>query len=271
MKLLNAKKEFNEILKQNGVADYENNVTQLFLHVLKIDRTELFLKTELTKKEYKKIKRLVVKRASHYPLQYIIKNVEFYGNRISVNKNVLIPRNETEQLCEMVAGVSNGKKVLDLCTGSGCIGLGIKANSSADVTLADVSKKALSVARKNAKQNGLNVKIVKSDLFSNIKEKFDIIVSNPPYIKTSVLKTLQPEVQFEPMLALDGMEDGYYFYKKIIEEAPKFLNKFGEIYFEVGIGQAKTVAKLLSKHFECIRIVKDYYNKERIVCAKLKG
>jgi release factor glutamine methyltransferase len=271
MKLITAKQEFNEILKQSGVDDVSNNVTQLFLHALNLNRSELVLKTDLTNEEYNKVKRLVKKRAKHYPLQYIIKSVEFYGNTICVNKNVLIPRNETEQLCEMVAKNANGKKVLDLCTGSGCIGLGIKANSTANVTLADISKGALNVARKNAKLNGLKVKVVETDLFSNVKGKFDIIVSNPPYIKTKDLEKLQPEVKFEPELALDGMADGYYFYKKIINEAPKFLNKFGEIYFEVGVGQAKTVAKLLSKHFECIRIVKDYYNKERIVYAKLKG
>lgn len=271
MKLIDAKKEFNNILKQNGVEDVNNNVTQLFLHALNLTRAQLILKTELTFEEYSKVKRLVKKRALRYPLQYIIKQVEFLGNTIIVNKNVLIPRNETEQLAQMVASVANDKQVLDLCTGSGCIGLGIKANSTAEVTLSDVSENALKVARKNAKLNGLNVKIVKSDLFLNIKGKFDIIVSNPPYIKTKDLISLQPEVKFEPELALDGMSDGYYFYKKIIEEAPKFLNKFGEIYFEVGVGQAKTIAKLLSKHFECIRIVKDYYNKERIVCAKLKG
>ena len=115
-------------------------------------------------------------------LKELIKDVEFFGNTISVNKNVLIPRNETEQLCEMISKTANGKKVLDLCTGSGCIGLGIKANSSADVTLSDISAGALKVAKQNAINNGLDVKIIKSDLFNNITDKFDIIVCNPPYV-----------------------------------------------------------------------------------------
>lgn len=265
-----AKQEFNNILKNSGIADYDNNTTQLFLHVLKINKTAFLLKDEITSQEYNAVKKLVLKRAKRYPLQYLIKDVEFFGNTISVNKNVLIPRNETEQLCEMISKTANGKKVLDLCTGSGCIGLGIKANSTADVTLSDISAGALKVAKQNAINNGLDVKIVKSDLFNNITDKFDIIVSNPPYIKTNDLLDLQPEVKFEPVLALDGKADGYYFYKKIIEEAPKFLNSKGEIYFEFGVGQAKTIAKLLSKHFECIRIVKDYYNKNRFIYAKLK-
>lgn len=270
MELNKAKQEFNKILKDNGVVDYENNTTQLFLWVLKVNKVELLLKQQISNKEYKKLKQLVLKRAKHYPLQYLIKSVEFFGNKIIVNKNVLIPRNETEQLCEMVAKNSNNKKVLDLCSGSGCIGLGIKLNSSADVTLSDISSGALKVAKKNAKQNKLNVKFIKSNLFENIKEKFDIIVSNPPYIKTCDLINLQPEVKFEPMVALDGKDDGLFFYKKIIEEAPKFLNDFGEIYFEFGLGQEQSIKKLLSKDFECIKIFKDYYNKNRFIYAKLK-
>lgn len=270
VKRIEAKKEFNNILKNSGITDYDNNTTQIFLWVLGLTKTELLLKEEITEEEYLKIKRLILKRAKHYPLQYLIKYVEFYGNKIYVNKSVLIPRNETEQLCEMVSKTANNKSVLDLCTGSGCIGLGIKANSTATVTLSDVSSKAIYVAKKNAKLNNLTVKIVKSDLFENIKGKFDIIVSNPPYIKTKDLSGLQPEVKFEPMLALDGMADGYYFYRKIINQAVNFLNPGGEIYFEYGVGQSKTIAKLLSKRFECIRIIKDYYNKNRFIYAKLK-
>lgn len=270
VQITEAKKEFNNILKQSNISDTENNVAQLFLHVLNCSRVEYLTKVTITEDEYKQIKRLVIKRSKHEPLQYIVGEVEFCGNKIKVNKNVLIPRNETEQLCDLVSKTANDKKVLDLCCGSGCIGLGIKANSSADVTLADVSLKALNVAKNNAKLNNLNVTFVKSDLFKNVKGKFDIIVSNPPYIKTKDLETLQPEVKNEPMLALDGETDGLSFYRQIINDAPRFLNKSGEIYFEYGIGQAKAIEKLLKKNFECIRIIKDYYNKDRFIYAKLK-
>ena len=270
VKIIDAKKEFYNILKQSNIVDYENNAAQLFLHVLGCTKVELLTKQTITKEEYSKIKKLVLKRSKHEPLQYIIGEVEFCGNRIKVNKNVLIPRNETEQLCDIVSKTANGKKVLDLCCGSGCIGLGIKANSGADVSLVDVSQKALNVANINAKLNNLNVKLIKSDLFNNVKGKFDIIVSNPPYIKTKDLETLQAEVKREPVLALDGDEDGYSFYRKIIKQAPEFLNKNGVIYFEYGVGQAKTIEKLLKKNFECIRIIKDYYNKNRFIYAKLK-
>lgn len=266
----NAKKEFNQILKENGVADYENNVTQIFLHILGCSRAELIIKQSISLDEYNSIKKIVYKRSKHYPLQYLLGEVEFCGNRIKVNKNVLIPRNETEQLCDMIAKTADNKRVLDLCCGSGCIGLGIKANSSADVTMVDISVKALTVAKNNAKLNNLSVKAIKSDLFEKIKGKFDIIVSNPPYIKTKDLDDLQAEVKKEPMLALDGDEDGLSFYRRIIEEAPKFLTQNGELYFEYGVGQAKTIEKLLKKNFECIRIIKDYYNKNRFIYAKLK-
>lgn len=270
IKSIQAKQECYNILKQNGVDDYENNTTQIFLHVLGCSRVELLTREYITANEYNKIKKLVLKRSEHQPLQYLIGEVDFCGNRIKVNKNVLIPRNETEQLCDMVSKTSNNKTILDLCCGSGCIGLGIKANSTADVTLADISQKAVDVAKMNAKANNLNVKIVKSDLFENINQKFDIIVSNPPYIKTNDLNNLQPEVKCEPVLALDGDKDGYAFYRRIIDSAPAFLNKNGEIYFEYGVGQAKTIEKLLKKNFECIRIIKDYYNKNRFIYAKLK-
>ncbi len=270
MLITEAKQEFNSLLKQSGITDYENNTTQIFLHVLKCSKTDLILKQELTLDEYKQAKKMVLKRKNHYPLQYLIGDVEFCGNTIKVTPSVLIPRNETEQLCDLISKTANGKRVLDLCTGSGCIGLGIKANSTADVTLVDISTKALNVARENAKLNGLDVNIVKSDLFSKVKGRFDIIVSNPPYIKTKDLDNLQPEVKLEPVLALDGDQDGYKFYRQIIAKAPSFLTQNGEIYFEYGVGQAKTIEKLLKKDFDCIKIIKDYYNKERFIYAKLK-
>lgn len=263
----------NEILKNAGVLDYKNNTTFLCCHILNKTKSELILVKEITLAQHNKIINLSKKRAKGIPLQYLIGYVDFYYNKIYVNKNVLIPRNETEQLCDIIVSDLNpNSSVLDLCTGSGCIGLGIKHKcDSASVTLSDVSSKALYVAKKNALKNNLDVKIIKSNLFSNISEKFDVIVSNPPYIKSGDLSSLSAEVKHEPLLALDGDKDGYKFYYKIINDAPQFLNKNGKIYFECGLGQAQKIAKCLEKNFDCIKIIKDYYNKQRFVTGVLKS
>lgn len=272
MELLKTKKQCNNILKSAGINDYVNNTNILCEHVLKVSKSELFCNIEISEKNHKKIIFLAKKRASGIPLQYIVGYVFFFNNKIYVNKNVLIPRNETEQLLEIVSlHLYNNCKVLDLCSGSGCIGLGLKKfNENLFVTLCDISKKALYVAKKNAKANNLKVNFRHSDLFQNVKGKFNIIVSNPPYIKEKDLQTLSVEVQNEPQLALNGKTDGLWYYKKIIENAPKFLENNGEIFFECGIKQAYSVAKYLEKNFECIKIIKDYYGINRFVYAKLK-
>ena len=263
----------NEILKNANVLDYKNNTTFLCCYVLNKTRLELMLLTSIDIKAHNKIIKLAKKRASGLPLQYIIGYVDFYYNKIYVNKNVLIPRNETEQLCDIVVSeLKPNFNVLDLCTGSGCIGLGIKNKfKNCNVTLSDVSKKAIYVAKKNAKQNNLKVKIIKSDLLNSVKGKFDVIVSNPPYIKTKDLEHLSIEVKHEPVLALDGSKDGYAYYKRIIDEVPYFLNNNGRIYFECGVGQAQKIAKYLEKNFDCIKIIKDYYGKSRFVTGVIKS
>lgn len=272
MELNNTIKQSIKILEQNGVLEAKTNAMLLCCHVLKKSKSEVMLTKTILKLQHDRIVRLSNKRASGIPVQYITKQVDFYYNKIYVNKNVLIPRNETEQLCDIVSNELKGGAVLDLCTGSGCIGLGIKNKvKTARVTLSDVSDKALYVAKKNARANNLNVKIIKSDLFKNIKEKFDVIVSNPPYIKTKDLMELSKEVCHEPSLALDGGEGGYKFYEQIISMAPQFLNKFGKIYFECGVGQAQKIAKCLEKNFDCIKIIKDYYNKQRFVTGVIKS
>lgn len=273
MELQKTIKLSNEILKNAGVLDYKNNTTLLCSYVLGKTKGELILVNDITKKQHNKIIELTKKRASGIPLQYLTKYVDFYYNKIYVNKNVLIPRNETEQLCDIIVSeIKENSAVLDLCCGSGCIGLGIKNKvNSASVTLSDVSDKALYVAKKNALKNNLNVKIKKSNLFDNVNGKFDVIVSNPPYIKTSDLNKLSIEVKHEPVLALDGDKDGFKYYLKIINDAPKFLNKNGKIYFECGVGQAQKIAKCLEKNFYCIKIIKDYYNKQRFVTGVLKS
>ena len=215
------------------------------------------------------------RRVQGEPVQYILKRADFMGLQLYVDKRVLIPRQDTETLVEAVIVElqhMQKPKVLDLCAGSGAIGLSIKTLvPRADVTLSDVSSGALDVVKKNAHTLGADVSIRSGDLFKAVgKQKFDLIASNPPYIPRSDMAVLQKEVTFEPELALDGGLDGLDFYRRIAEEAPKHLNAGGCIYLEVGEGEAPSVQELLEKHIDCAAsgIIKDLNGIERIVWAR---
>ena len=210
------------------------------------------------------------------PFQYITNKQEFMGLEFYVDSNVLIPQPDTEILVEeVINSTKENVKVLDLCTGSGAIGVSIAKNiKDVQVTMSDISDKALEIAKKNAQSNEVtdNCDFVLSDMFENIQEKFDVIVSNPPYIKTQVIKTLDKEVQNEPHLALDGGQDGLYFYKIIAENAHKYLNKGGILALEIGYDQKNEVIKLLEKEGKYIDIYckKDLAGNDRIIVCKLK-
>ncbi len=216
--------------------------------------------------------RIAKKRAKDKPLQYLVGNVEFLGVNIRCNRNVLIPRNETELLADIVVKeCSAAESVLDLCCGSGCIGLAIKNHLSCEVDCCDISAKAIRECAKNARNNGLKVTAFRSNLFDKVVGCYDVIVCNPPYIKTEDISTLQVEVQkYEPHIALDGGEDGYKFYREIIAEAPKYLNKNGKMFFEIGIGQEKEIVALLKNDCKKIRVIKDYNNINRFISAEIK-
>ena len=202
------------------------------------------------------------------PLGYVLGNAEFCGIKLTVDDRVLIPRFETEVLAEEAVRMigTSEKRVLDMCTGSGCIAAVIAKNTAAQVVAADVSDAALEVAKANLK--GLGAEVVKSDMFDNIDGKFDMIVSNPPYIRTAEIEGLQPEVTKQPRMALDGGEDGLKFYRIIADAAPKYLNDKGVIMLEVGYDQAAQVCALFKKIGAC-RIIKDLDGKDRIVvCEK---
>ncbi len=212
-------------------------------------------------------------RLAGKPLWYILGDTEFYGYKIKVDGRVLIPRPETELLAEMaVKSVEEGDKVLDLCTGSGCIAIAVRKevkDKEISVVAADISAGALEVAAQNAKDNAADIKFIESDLFSNIKGKFNLIVCNPPYVRRSDIAGLAKEVKdHEPLSALDGGEDGLDFYRRLAAEAPKHLVRGGTLLMECGIGQAQAIVKLFGK-FDYTMVSRDYNDVERFVRAVL--
>mgnify|MGYP000249109924 CR=1 FL=1 len=215
----------------------------------------------------------IKKRAEHIPLQYIVGETEFMGLKFKVNSNVLIPRQDTETLVEeALKTVKPGMKVLDMCTGSGCIIISILHNVEGVKGYAvDISKQAVNVAKENAKLNEVPVLFERSDLFEMVTEKFDVIVSNPPYIPTDVIPQLMPEVQvFEPIEALDGKEDGLYFYRKIVEQSKDYLNCGGSLMFEIGYDQGKDVSKMMTDAgFSNVCVKKDLAGNDRVATGML--
>ena len=198
---------------------------------------------------------------------------DFFGLTFKVDENVLIPEQETELLVEEVIKYSEGKAVLDMCTGSGCIAISIALfGKPSKVAASDISEKALEVARENAKSlKAGEISFIQGDMFENVTDKFDIIVSNPPYIETGEIDELMPEVRdYIPRLALDGDIDGLKFYRIISKEAVKKLNKNGRIFYEIGYNQSRAVASILLENgFTDVKIMKDYSGLDRIVMAKL--
>lgn len=224
----------------------------------------------LTEDEECKINEMSVKRINRMPMQYILGVCEFMGLNFKVNENTLIPRGDTEILVEKAIDLINKndyKSVLDIGTGSGAIAVSVAKYTSAKVTAVDISNEAINVARENAKNNGVNIEFVNSDLFTNINKKFDLILSNPPYIEKDVIKTLEPDVKnYEPLLALDGGIDGLDFYKSITKDCCKYLNQNGSIVFEIGYNQSEAVSGFLDAYdFDRISVEKDLAGFDRVV------
>lgn len=220
----------------------------------------------------------IKKRSEGVPLQYITGIQEFMSLEFQVNGNVLIPRQDTEILVETMisefSGQSRKIEILDLCTGSGCIGVSLSYYLKySRVTALDISKEALDVAVSNARTHGLEdrIEFVQGNLFEKLTGKYDAIVSNPPYIPEADIGSLSIEVRdFEPRLALDGGKDGLDFYRKICREAPRYLVQGGVLAFEAGFGQAAFVAEFMSPLFTDIKIVKDFAGIDRVVFGRLK-
>ena len=206
-----------------------------------------------------------------YPLQYITNIQSFWGLDFYVDENVLIPQPDTEIAVEQAIHIirtKNNPKVLDLCTGSGAIAISIAVNTDAEVWASDISEKALEIAQRNATTNDATVHFIQSDMFENIHEKFDVIVSNPPYIETDTIPTLDIEVQNEPHIALDGGPDGLDFYRIIADQAPNYLNEDGVLILEIGYNQKEAVIELLKTNFTNIQTYKDYSSNDRVIIAQ---
>ena len=260
-----------------------NETELIYASILDCSRTDLYLKNRpLSLYERLKLSSVIRKRNKGVPLQHILGAVDFMGFEIKVNKDVFIPRPETEILVEEAAKLIKAEskkrnlRILDIGTGSGCIAIVLsKLFSEAEIDASDISKKALAIARQNAIKNSARINFIESDFFSNNffrDKKYDFIVTNPPYILTDEIKNLQAELQFEPAVALDGGKDGVSFYKKIIEGSKDHLEEGSFLAFEIGYGQAGIIRTLIkeSGYLAIDDLIKDYNGIDRVLIASKK-
>lgn len=274
--------DIEKILTDSGIEPNEAKVEVRLLieHFAGYSLVDILMGKKLTEDKLKIVEEKAKLRAkTHEPIQYIIGLADFMGEKFLVNKDVLIPRDETELLVRKAIEIikeNNFKIVLDMCTGSGCIACMIAKLTNSQAMGVDISTEAIHTAFKNMEKFGLYNRAIfrKSDIYSKIREdeKFDLIVSNPPYIPPKEKETIQEEVSYEPDLALYTTDEkGLAFYEKIIKDAPKFLNKGGYLMFELGIGQSTSVAQLMKKAgFENIKVLKDLANIDRVIFGTLQ-
>lgn len=290
MTLLELLQDGAKHLEAAGIAEAELDARYLLFEAFHIDFTRFLTdrmrqmpETEENLQNQKLYQSMIEKRSSRIPLQYITGSQEFMGLGFYVDENVLIPRQDTETLVELVMAEHPKEKaaqesLLDMCTGSGCIAISLKKlGGFGQVTAVDISQGALNVAKKNAENLGAEIRFVESNLFQNLTQeeaenRFDVIVSNPPYIPTEVVKGLEPEVKdHEPVLALDGTEDGLLFYRELAKNCGHYLKPQGTVYFEIGYDQGQAVSELLAEAgYEEIEVVKDMPGLDRVVKARLK-
>lgn len=280
-----------KVLEEASISDASVDAMELLQFVCGIDRNYYYMHMdeEVSSEKQMEYEELIEKRASHIPLQQITGRAYFMGLEFFVNEHVLIPRFDTEILVEETLkcvdeyvkknvqesaeddaneSTKRNIKVLDMCTGSGCIILSIKdMKPEMEAAGVDISEEALAVAKKNAENLQLPVKFIQSDLFTHIQEKYAIIVSNPPYIPTAVIETLDAEVKdHEPMLALDGTADGLHFYRKISKQALEYLEDGGYLCFEIGHDQGPAVSEFMKElGYINVKVVKDLSGLDRVV------
>ena len=267
-----------ETLQNAGIADAKIDAFTLLEMASGVNRTTylLYKDHKVNEQQFESYKRLIERRAAHEPCQYIVGKCEFMGFEFEVNPSVLIPRQDTETLVEEVLKIMPGKShVLDLCTGSGAIAISLQRYRP-DIypTAVDISGEALNVAVANSRARHCIIDFVQSDLFEALdpNEKFDVIVSNPPYVSDAEYETLMPEVKdHEPALALKAGEKGLDIYERLIREAPSYLKEGGILALEIGCSQAEAVTKLMeAQGFVEIKVVKDLAGLDRVVIGYLK-
>lgn len=299
--------EAKKRLEESGIEEASLDAWLLLEHVTGISRASYYADPdrEMSPDEWRRYSELVGRRAERVPLQHITGTQEFMGLVFEVNEHVLIPRQDTEILVEQaLAFIGSGKvpaaensqtRILDMCTGSGCILLSVmhwaesyrqkalrragdtaRGGEKQDIIIegtgADISPKALAVAEKNARRLGISAGFVESDLFGTVRGKYGMIVSNPPYIRTDEIKDLQEEVRLhDPVIALDGRKDGLYYYRRIVRESRSYLEEGGALLFEIGCDQAEAVSGLMrGAGFSEITVKKDLAGLDRVVSGVLK-
>ncbi len=274
--IFNILEQATKILTSYNITQAKTDAEVLLCDVLNITRNKLVTlrKETLNKEQYKKYQQYINRRITREPVSYILGNTEFMGLPFKVDNNVLVPRQETELIVEQANEFikqNNMSTVLDLCTGSGCIAVSVaKYNPNISVTAVDISSKALSVAKENSTINNVNnqIKFIESNMFSNIiDKKFDIIISNPPYVTANEYKSLEKEIFFEPKIAFLADTDGLEFYKIIAEKAKCFLNNKGMLLLELNANISSKIADLF-KDFVFIKIIKDYSGLDRILIVQ---
>lgn len=277
-----------EQLRKQNIGEDKLDARLLLEYVCGTDRNTLLVHgdREVSESEQERYQLLIEKRAQHVPIQHLTGEQEFMGLTFEVNEHVLVPRQDTEILVEEVMkNLHDGMRILDMCTGSGCILLSLLQYSNDCIGVGvDLSAEALAVAEENyarlkAEKPGMDATFVQSDLFEALEaalqdqpsgkqgKKFDIIVSNPPYIRTDVIDTLMPEVrEHEPLMALDGTADGLHFYREITRKAKDYMNRGGMLYYEIGYDQAAEVTAIMqAEGFQEIEVVKDFAGLDRVV------
>lgn len=271
MKLAQIFKDFEEKLIAQGEEAESLSFVYRSLKNLSFTDFVFALQQEVTGEEKEFVEEIYTKLANHIPAQYIIGHAEFFGMQLKVDERVLIPRPETEELVELILAenLKDNLKVLDIGTGSGAIALALAKNRPDwSVTAADISQDALDLSLENAKAQNLNLSFIKSDCFSEISAKYDIIVSNPPYIsRADEVEVGLNVLHSEPHLALFADEDGLAIYRRIAEDSKDYLNDGGKIYLEIGYKQGQSVPDLFMKNFpeKRVRTLKDQFGQDRMV------
>jgi len=269
LKILN--KSIDQLKKYN-IENPQLNAELIISHVLDMNKANLYLNSKdiLDNEKSDIIEQFIIRRTKHEPLQYILGETEFYGCKIKVNPDVLIPRPETELLVEKLVQ-ENVNSILEIGTGSGAIAIALaKQMKNVQIEATDISEKDLNTARQNGELNNVSINFIQSDIFENIKNKYDIIVSNPPYISKKEYDNLAPEIKdYEPEISLLAKEEGLFYYKKIFENAKDYLTEKGKIYFEIGYNQAEKIKEIAKENgFDEINVFKDLNGFDRIVMIK---